>query len=60
MTAAGTWGLKFLSIMPVLIGPVRGLVGERWVDRLGGFWLYDFASVLTLAEADVGLGGCRA
>ena len=49
-----------MSIMPVLIGPVRGLVGERWVDRLGGFWLYDFASVLTLAEADVGLGGCRA
>ena len=52
MTAAGTWGLKFLSIMPVLIGLVRGLVG--------GFWLYNFASVLTFAEADVGLGGCRA
>jgi hypothetical protein len=42
--------------MPVLIGLVRGL----WVDKLGGFWLYDFASVLTFAGADVGLGGCRA
>jgi hypothetical protein len=45
---------------PVLIGPVRGLWVVEWVGKIGGFWLYAFASVLTLLGLVVGLGGCRA
>ena len=60
MTAAGTWGLKFLSIMPVLMGAVWGLWVVKWVGKMGEFWLYVLFVFWLLLGLVVGPSGRKA